>query len=135
MREALVIGVGCTRGTPSAALGAAIDAVLAQHGLDRDAVRALASLDSKHDEGGLVALAHARGWTLALYSAAALAGVAIAQPSAAVHARVGTPGVAEPAALLHAKHGPLRVAKTVHRVEGHAITIAVAAMHGEARDD
>lgn len=135
MPASLVIGVGCTRGTPCSVLAAGIDAILARHALDRRAVRALATLADKRDEPGLCALARARGWELALYDAEALAAVPIAHPSEVVRRGVGTPAVAEPAARLCAgPGGVLRVPKTVYAAEGHAITVAVAVRGEPARD-
>jgi cobalamin biosynthesis protein CbiG len=128
-RDALVIGIGCTRGTPAEVLAAGIDQVLARHALAASDVRALASIDGKRDEPGLLALSSARGWPLALYAAEALAALS-AQGHESGHAlrAVGTPAVAEPAARLYAERGPLLVPKTTFTPArgGFHVTIAVA---------
>ena len=126
-RERLVVGIGCTRGTPHAVLAAGVDAVLARHGLTSSAVEALASIDRKRDERGLQALARARGWRLALHDAAALAAISTTGTTRVAQA-VGTPSVAEPAALLTAGGTTLLVPKTIHRDEatGHRVTLAIA---------
>ena len=126
--EMLAVGVGCTRGAPCEVLAAGIDAVLAQHGLERSSVRALASIEHKHDEVGLLTLAAERGWPLTFYAAEALAAAACVPSSARVMEAVGTPSVAEPAALLRAASRTLLVPKTIHRdaESGHRVTVAIA---------
>ena len=96
-----MLGVGCERGLPLAALEDGLEHFLRQAGYARASITALASLDRKADETAIVELARRSGWQTFFYGAGELAQVAgIARPSSAVERCVGTPGVAEPAALL-----------------------------------
>jgi cobalamin biosynthesis protein CbiG len=123
----LLLGIGCTRGASVALLERGIEHVLAQHGLLTASVRALASIDKKRDEPGLLALSVRRGWPLTFYSAAELSAASVVG-SALVAERVGTPAVAEPAARLLSASRELLVNKTrycEHGVPG-SMTLAVA---------
>ena len=70
-----VLGVGCRRGTPQAALEAAFSALLARGGLRPQAVRKACSLDRKQDEPGLLAFCRAHGFPLETFGAPALRAV------------------------------------------------------------
>ncbi len=110
----LVLGVGCERGIPLAALEDGLDRFLREQGLAKASITALASLDLKADEAAMVDLAQQHGWQTFFFSAAALADVpGIQRPSQVVKACVGTPGVAEPAALKAAGTDRLLVEKHV----------------------
>jgi cobalt-precorrin 5A hydrolase/precorrin-3B C17-methyltransferase len=118
----LVVGVGCSRGAPVEEILALVDATLADAGLASASVAALASIDLKADEAGLLEAAEQRGWPLRLFPAERLAEVQVPTPSEVVRAAVGTPSVAEAAALLGAENGELVAPK---RTSAHA-TAAVA---------
>ena len=98
----LVVGAGCSRGCPAQELLDLIGAVLDEAGAQPGAVRALATVDRRADEPGMVAAARHHGWPLVTHPAPALRGVAVPTPSAVVAGHVGTPSVAEAAALLSA---------------------------------
>jgi cobalamin biosynthesis protein CbiG len=98
----LVVGAGCSRGCPAEELLALIGAVLDEAGAQPGAVRALATVDRRADEPGMVAAARHHGWPLVTHPAPALRDVAVPTPSAVVAVHVGTPSVAEAAALLSA---------------------------------
>ena len=68
--RSLILGIGCRRGTPEAAIAAAADAALA--GLAPEAVAGVATIDLKKDESGLLAFCARRGLPLTTYSAEAL---------------------------------------------------------------
>ena len=106
----LVVGAGCSRGCPTEELLALIGAVLDEAGARPDAVRALATVDRRADEPGMVAAARHHGWPLVTHAAPALREVAVPTPSAVVATHVGTPSVAEAAALLSTR-GALLVPK------------------------
>jgi cobalt-precorrin 5A hydrolase/precorrin-3B C17-methyltransferase len=95
----LVVGVGSSRNVSSEEVLGLIDDTLAEAGLSPASVTALATVDAKAAEPGLVAAASGRGWPLRAYPADTLAGIAVPNPSAAALAAVGTPSVAEAAAL------------------------------------
>jgi cobalt-precorrin 5A hydrolase/precorrin-3B C17-methyltransferase len=125
----LWLGMGCERHTSLEVLERLLLQTLEAHGLAREAVAGLASIDRKGDEPALLELAARHGWPLKLFSAAQLAPVPVPNPSAVVEQEMGTASVAEAAALLAAGHqSNLRVAKTMLRGSGQgAATLAVAA--------
>ncbi len=96
----IVVGAGCSRGCSADELLALIDLALAEH--PGSTVSALATVDLKAGEPGLLEVAARRGWPLRTHPAAALARVPVPTPSAVVAGHVGTPSVAEAAALLTA---------------------------------
>ena len=98
----LVAGVGASRDVSCAEVLALIDRTLAEAGLSPASITALATVDAKASEPGLVAAAALRGWPLLSYPAALLAEIPVPNPSAAALAAVATPSVAEAAALASA---------------------------------
>jgi ferredoxin len=96
----VVVGVGASRGCPPDELAALVDAALAEAGLTRSDVAAVASADVKADEPAVLALAGALGVPARFLPAAELRTVTVPTPSAVVAAHVGTPSVSEAAALL-----------------------------------
>ncbi|HEY8201145.1 MAG TPA: precorrin-3B C(17)-methyltransferase, partial [Actinomycetota bacterium] len=95
----LVVGVGCSRGATAEEILDLVDATLADAGLCGECVAALATVDAKRDEPGLVEAAARRGWPLRCFPAAELASVAVPNPSEAARRAVGTSSVAEAGAL------------------------------------
>ena len=112
--RSLVLGVGCERGIPVAALADGLATFLQQARMAPASIAALASLDRKADEAAILALAQRHGWQTYFYAATELAQVpGIARPSQVVERCVGTPGVAEPAALRAAQAERLLIEKQV----------------------
>ncbi|MBO0814995.1 MAG: precorrin-3B C(17)-methyltransferase [Actinobacteria bacterium] len=95
----LVAGVGASKGVTADEVLALLDEALAVGGLSRGSVAALATVDAKAAEEGIVAAARRRGWPLHSYPPGQLAAVAVPNPGEAALAAVGTPSVAEAAAL------------------------------------
>ncbi len=97
----LALGVGCERGVAAGEVTGLADQTLAAHGLAREAVACVASLDLKADEAAVHALASALGVPARFFDAAALEAETprLANPSDVVFAAVGCHGVAESAAL------------------------------------
>lgn len=99
----LVAGMGCIRGCSLSTLETLLGEALrsGDHPLER--LSALASIDLKHDEPGLLALASTLGVPCAFYSAADLAEYddRLSVRSEAVFRETGCYGVAEAAALAH----------------------------------
>lgn len=119
----LVLGIGCSRGVGADEIAALVDETLATHGLSPLSVRAVATLDRKATEPGLMAFIRARGLELQTFPAAVLdATPGMERPSEVVKAAVGTRGVCEPAALRAAGAARLLVPKQ----KGRAATVAVA---------
>jgi cobalt-precorrin 5A hydrolase len=96
-----VIGLGCQRGCPAIALRQLIDSSLAEQGLTLANINALASLDRKADEAGLLELASQTGLPLVCFSAAELMPfeAQLSHHSQIAFDHTGCYGVAESAAL------------------------------------
>ena len=125
----LALGLGCDRGTPAATIRQAIDEALARAGATLADVEAVASIDLKADEAGLLEVARACGWTLRFYAAAELAQVTVPNPSETVRKHTGTPSVSEAAALLAAGTDKrnLIIEKHSHQgPDGRNATISIA---------
>lgn len=95
----LVVGVGASRGAPVEEVLALVEGALRDAGLSPRSVAALATVDAKRDEPGIVGAAARLGAPVVTYSAEELAAVEVPNPSDAPLAAVGTPSVAEAAAL------------------------------------
>jgi len=127
--KSLVLGLGCDRGAPTELVARGIASLLERHGLSQKSVKAIATIDKKHDEIAFLELSQRFGWPIVCYPAEALDAVpGIANPSDVVKRHVGTRGVAEPAALLAAGADQLVVPKHSYTEPdaGRAMTLAVA---------
>ncbi len=127
--KSLVLGIGCDRGTAPELIERGVAALLERYGLSQKCVKAVATLDRKADEPGLLALCEQHGWPLRAFTAAELDAVpGIENPSAVVERHVGTRGVSEPAALLAAGADRLLVGKQIYTEPGagRSMTLAVA---------
>ncbi|MFI0236926.1 cobalamin biosynthesis protein [Streptomyces sp. NPDC016845] len=120
----MVVGVGARAGVGADEVLGLVRAVLDEAGAGPDGVVALATVEAKGREPGLVAAAGALGVPLVSYAAELLAAVPVPHPSARVGAVAGTASVAEAAALA-ASRGVLVVPKRVWRGR---LTCAVAAV-------
>jgi cobalt-precorrin 5A hydrolase/precorrin-3B C17-methyltransferase len=138
----LAVGVGSARGVPTDAVRECLRAALARNGLDPHAVRCFATIDLKADEDGITraVAAHAEAYGPAgalprYYSAEALAGVPVANPSQVVLDEVGTPSVAEAAALLAAREeaDSAGVSTAVEKHKGDNVTVAAVRAHPRGR--
>ena len=119
--RALRVGLGCRRGTPEAAIDAAIQRVFSDNGLRLEAVAEAASIDVKSDEAGLNACCAAHGWPIAFYTPEQLNAVPGAfSKSEFVKHTVGVDNVCERAAA--AAGGKIIVPKTAM----NGVTVAVA---------
>ena len=130
-RLALALGIGCDRGTPAATIALAIEQALAACGARVDDVAAVASIDLKADEAGLLEVAQTNGWKIAFYSAAELAVVDVPPPSETVRRHTGTPSVSEAAALLAGAVDKTQLIIEKHRLrgpDGRNATVSIARM-------
>ena len=102
----LVVGLGCQRGCDVHTLLGLFDSALAEGGIARERITALASIDRKQDEPGLLALAQLLDLPLQCFSAQQLAGYEhrLSHKSALAFAHTGCYGIAESAALALAEH-------------------------------
>lgn len=125
----LAVGLGCQRGCDTDTLLALFNKALDEGGIDRQRITALASIDLKQDEPGLLALAKALNLPLQFFSAEQLAFFEprLSHKSAIAFAHTGCHGVAESAALALAEHlaqGPARLLIT--RQKNAQATFALA---------
>lgn len=98
----VILGLGCDRDTSLTTLATAVTQALAAANIRLEAIEAIATIDKKHDEAAILALANQHDWPLHFFSAEALAHVEVPSPSETVRKYMGTPAVAEAAALLAA---------------------------------
>ncbi len=98
----LVVGVGASSGVSAEEVLGLIDGALSLAGCSPASVTAIATVDAKAGEPGIVDAGMARGWPVITHPASRLASIEVPSPSAAALAAVGTPSVAEAAALASA---------------------------------
>ena len=124
----LHLGIGCRKGTDSAAIKDAVDAVLKDNNIDYRAIKCVASIDLKSEEAGLLQFCEERKLPVSFYSAEELKAVpGEFTPSEFVQSITGVDNVCERSALIGAKE--LIVRKTAM----NGVTVAVAAEHLEVR--
>lgn len=125
----LVIGLGCQRGCPASTLRALLDQTLLAHGIELHRVRALASIDLKRDERGLLELAGQLALPLTCFSVEQLAGYEqrLSHRSEIAFERTGCYGIAESAALALADQlGRSPATLLITRQKGPKSTLALA---------
>ncbi|MFW6239780.1 MAG: cobalt-precorrin 5A hydrolase [Thermodesulfobacteriota bacterium] len=129
----LVAGMGCNRGTDAGELRTLLLETLETANLSPQSLAAIASVDVKADEPGLLELAGELDIPFQSFSREALRAVTdVPTPSEMVERHVGTPSVCEAAALLAAgEGGKLLVAKR-KSVNG---TVAVAELLRQNRHE
>ncbi|EGV18992.1 cobalamin biosynthesis protein [Thiocapsa marina] len=121
----VALGIGCDRGAAPATLKAALDQATA--GLGPLQICCIASIDRKGDEPAILALADALRVPFRLFTAEALSGVSVPNPSRTVQRIMGTPSVSEAAALLASGASALLLPKYRYRgADGKHATVALA---------
>ena len=95
----LVVGVGCSRGASKDEILDLVRSTLRASGFSGKSVAALASVDVKADEPGLLQAANSLGVPLRFRSAEELSTFKVPNPSSVVEGAVGTPSVAEASVL------------------------------------
>lgn len=124
----LTLGIGCRRGTGKDVILSAVRTVLGANGIDIRSVAAVASIDVKKDEAGLLQAAEALNAELFFFSADELNAVpGDFEESAFVRKTVGTGNVCERAAVLAG--GTRIINKTA--VDGVTVAAAVKEMRIE----
>ena len=117
-----VLGVGCRRGTPQDAIETALTAMLDKSSLHKQAICAVATIDLKKDEPGLLAFCRGHNWPLYTYGTAQLQKASGNFTASAFVERVtGVDNVCERSAVL-AAGGPILWKKAA----GNGVTMAVA---------
>ena len=121
--KTVVAGIGCRRGISREILEKGLKQILEQHGLsDRDLL-AVASIDLKKDEPGLVELAGKYGIPFWTYTAEELKQAeTISEPSDFVKQVTGVDNVCERAALISCIGGELIAPKA--KLEGMTVSLA-----------
>ncbi len=102
MRDYVVLGIGCDRGTELNTLETAVKNALSEIDAGFDQVMAFATIDKKQDESCMRRIAEKYRLPLHFFSAGQLATVEVPSPSAVVLKYMGTPSVSEAAAILAA---------------------------------
>lgn len=141
----IVVGVGSSHGVSRTAVTGTIAALERRCGLDPRAIRALASVDRKADERGILDAAQDLGFwhaqdgavelPLLVFPAEELAEVDVPNPDDAVRDETGTPSVAEAAALRGAEQiaagGPVDL--VADKIKGEQVTVAAARVRPRGR--
>ncbi|MGN8273471.1 cobalamin biosynthesis protein [Pseudomonas sp. SMV71] len=125
----LVVGLGCQRGCPASTLRALLEQTLLAHRIEQHQLQALASIDLKRDEPGLLALAEQLVLPLVCFSAEQLVDYQhrLTHRSEIAFERTGCYGVAESAALALADRlGTASATLRVSRQRGTGSTLALA---------
>jgi cobalamin biosynthesis protein CbiG len=104
------------------AIEQAIAQALADQNWSLAQVLGIATIQSKCQEPGILAVCAKYSWLLKLYDAAALQQVVVARQSAVVQQAVGTGSVAEAAAWLAAGQASSR---QVYQIAGQYLTVAI----------
>jgi cobalt-precorrin 5A hydrolase / precorrin-3B C17-methyltransferase len=95
----LVAGIGCSRGVGAQEILDLLHRSLAEAGLTEKSLAALASIDVKRDEAGLLVAAEKLNVQIHFFPAGVLSVVETPNPSEMVREAVGTPSVAEAAVI------------------------------------
>ena len=124
----LWLGIGCERGTSKELIARGIEQVFSANNLAIEAIAAMATIDIKTNEKGILELCKEWNLHLKTFPAEILKSVDVPSPSTIVNREVGTPSVAEAAALLASKNNSLLVTKQIIKAEGQvgAVTLAIA---------
>lgn len=120
----VVLGIGCRRGTDCGAIESAVVNALKAVDIAAERVYAVATIDLKADEAGLLALCEKHGWELRTYTAEELRDVGgDFTPSDFVRSVTGVDNVCERSAVL-CSGGKLVLRKTA----ADGVTVAAAEM-------
>ncbi|MDI3256359.1 MAG: cobalamin biosynthesis protein [Kyrpidia sp.] len=111
--KSLIVGIGCNRGTSREEIERVVEQTLATRGLAVESVAAVATIDLKKNEPGLVDLCRARQWPLIAYTPGELNGMPMRHRSETVYRYTGAYGVSEPAAMRAAGVSELVVEKII----------------------
>ncbi|WP_017727730.1 cobalt-precorrin 5A hydrolase [Halalkalibacterium ligniniphilum] len=126
--KVIVLGVGCNRGTSSQEIEKVILDTLAELNFSIKSVKAIATIDLKKDEIGLLEVVQKYNWDFAYYPAEHLNKAEISEPSETVFKFTGAYGVSEPAARLYSGAKELALVK---KKSGN-VTISVAVIPNES---
>ena len=120
--KVLFLGLGCHRGVDQDELAELIDGQLLSHQLAKEAVAALATVETRAEEPALISLCRKNNWLLLTFTKAELGRVKAPNPSKTVNKNIGVDSVCEAAALLAARTDRLVITK----VKSRRATLAAA---------
>jgi cobalamin biosynthesis protein CbiG len=98
--KTLTIGIGCRLHSSAEQIEAAVRATLGSHAFNE--ISAIASVDIKAHEAGLLEFCARHALRLKLFSREQIAAISVEDPSSAAREHLGIDGVCEPCALLAA---------------------------------
>ncbi|MBW8835849.1 MAG: cobalamin biosynthesis protein, partial [Burkholderia sp.] len=98
--KTLSVGIGCRLHTSAEEIENAVRAALGSHAFED--IAAVASIETKAQEPGLLAFCARHKLPLQLFTREQIAALHVAEPSAAAREHLGVDGVCEPCALLGA---------------------------------
>ncbi|NYE08924.1 cobalt-precorrin 5A hydrolase [Bacillus niacini] len=125
--KSIVLGIGCNRGTATAEIEQVIDETLAELCLSKKSVKAVATIDLKKNETGLLELTAKHNWPFVTYTPDELNEIPMQNPSETVFKYTGAYGVSEPAALRYSNAKELLLEK---KKSGN-VTISIARVNFE----
>jgi cobalt-precorrin 5A hydrolase len=125
----LIVGIGCRRGVSAEQIEAAVRDALGDT-LPFEALGAVATIDMKADEAGLVAFCARHALPLRTFTREQIAALDVrTNASQAVREHMGVDGVCEPCALLATQNGRL----LVHKRARDGVTVAIACSADDIR--
>ena len=127
--KSIVLGIGCNRGTALEEIEQDIDETLAELRLSKKSVKAVATIDLKKDEEGLLALTAKHNWPFITYTPEQLNEMPLRNPSETVFKYTGSYGVSEPAALRYANTEEL----VLEKKKSGNVTVSIARVNFEER--
>ncbi|UYZ12812.1 cobalamin biosynthesis protein [Brevibacillus sp. WF146] len=129
--KVIVLGIGCNRGTSAEEIEAVIQETLEELQFSIKSVKAVATIDLKKDEVGLIAVCEKYGWPFVWYAPDELNRVPMEEPSDTVFKYTGAYGVSEPAAKLYA--GVDKLVLTKKKSGNVTISVGLMPYGGEGR--
>jgi cobalt-precorrin 5A hydrolase len=127
--KSIVLGIGCNRGTEKEEIEAVVSGVLNTLSFSKSSVKAIASIDLKKDEQGILELSEQHNWPFVTYKPEELNEAPMKEKSETVYKFTGAYGVSEPAAFLASKGGEV----VLHKKKSGNVTISIAIYKGEER--
>ncbi|ARD48118.1 cobalamin biosynthesis protein CbiG [Sporosarcina sp. P37] len=128
--KSIVLGIGCNRGTALEEIEQVIDETLEELSLSKKSVKAVATIDLKKDEAGLLELTAKHNWPFVTYTPEQLNEMPLLNPSETVFKYTGAYGVSEPAALRCANAREL----VLEKKKSGNVTISIARVNFEERE-
>lgn len=127
--KSIVLGIGCNRGTALEEIEQVVDETLAELRLSKKSVKAVATIDLKKDEAGLLELTAKHNWPFVTYTPEQLNEMPLLNPSETVFKYTGAYGVSEPAALRYANTNEF----VLEKKKSGNVTISIARVNFEER--